>query len=405
MELTNTENDSQKNIKDNAKLFYDTLKAKSELELTRLIKFMFRQCFMIVVSTPDSDSAFRIFAILNDRGLNLSHTDKLKSELIGEIHEPRQQDAAARLWEGMEDQLGRDAFGALFYHIRMIMHPEKLRRDILKEFRQSVVDPINNPMKVIEEIVRYAKVYDDIRNETFESSSGAEEININLSWLNEIDNKDWLPPAIFYMSLHKDTCDLNRFLTDLERLAAGLMIRRADVNKRIRRYGDILNAIKNDQNLYESTSPLQLTFEERNEIIERLGGDLYLESKFRLYVLLRLNDAFLEEGVKFNYSRVTIEHVLPQTLPSGGKWEEWFSESDHKKCVHKLGNLILLTGPKNHGNDEFEEKKKEYLAPKYGIISFPLSLQAIRDETEWTKGVTKRRQNDQIEKLKEIWRL
>ena len=208
------------------------------------------------------------------------------------------------------------------------------------------------------------------------------------------------------MSLHKDPRELNRFFTDLERLAAGLMIRRADVNKRIKRYAEVLNAIKNDQNLYENASPLQLTQEERNDIIDRLNGDLYLEPKFRLYVLLRLNDAFLEEGVKFDYTRVTIEHVLPQTLPGGGKWAEWFSESDHIKYVHKLGNLILLTGPKNHGNDEFKEKQTEYLdKKKYGIISFPLSLQAIKHETQWTTEVIDRRQKDQLDKLKEIWRL
>jgi uncharacterized protein with ParB-like and HNH nuclease domain len=373
MELTNTKNDSQKNIKDNAKLFFNKLEAKSELELKRLVDFMFLQCFMIVVSTPDSDSAFRIFSILNDRGLNLSHTDKLKSELIGEIHETKQQDAAA-LWESKEDQLGRDAFGDLFYHIRMIKHPEKLRKDILKEFRQFVIDPIADPIKVIQEIIKYATVYDDIRNEAYESSNGAEDINKKLSWLNKIDNKDWLPPAIHYMSLNKNPKELNHFLTDLDRLATGLMICRADVNKRIKRYGRILKTITDDQDLYETTSPLQLTPEERNEIVVRLDGDLYLESKFRLYVLLRLNDALLEEGVKFNFSRVTIEHVLPQELPKGGIWEEWFSESIHIKYVHKLGNLILLTGPKNKGNDEF-------------------------------KDVIDRRQREQIEKLKAIWRL
>lgn len=406
MELPCTENDSQKNIKDNTQLFNDMLKVKSELELKRLIMFIFRKCFVIVVSTPDSDSAFRIFAILNDRGLNLSHADKLKSELIGEVHELKQQDAAARLWEGMEDQLGRDSFKALFYHIRMIAHPEKLRLDILKEFRRFVIEPIADPLTVIEEIVKYAKIYDNIRNAEYVSSSCAEEINIKLKWLNEIDNKDWVPPAIFYMSLHKDPCELNRFFVDLERLAAGLMIRRADVNKRIRRYAEVLNAIKSDQNLYEDASPLQLTQEERKDIIERLDGDLYLESKFRRYVLLRLNDAFLEEGVKLDYDRVTIEHVLPQSLPRGGKWEEWFSESDHIEYVHKVGNLILLTGPKNHGNDEFKEKQKKYLdEKKYGIISFPMSLQAIKHETEWTKEVIDRRQKDQLDKLKEIWRL
>lgn len=41
--------------------------------------------------------------------------------------------------------------------------------------------------EVIEEIVKYAKVYDDISNVAYKSSIGAEEININLSWLNAIE--------------------------------------------------------------------------------------------------------------------------------------------------------------------------------------------------------------------------
>jgi uncharacterized protein with ParB-like and HNH nuclease domain len=311
-DLTNTKNDGQKNMKDNAKLFFKKLEKKSELELKRLVDFMFNRCFVIVVSTTDSDSAFRIFAILNDRGLNLSHTDILKSELIGKIDE-KEQEAATKLWESMEDQLGRDAFGDLFAHIRMIKHPEKLRKGILKEFRESVIDLIIDPIKVIQEIKKYAIVYDVIRNEEYESNIGAEEINTKLAWLNKIDNKDWLPPAILYMSLHKKPDELSSFFTDLERLAAGLMICRSDVNERIRRYGRILNAIKKDEYLYDTASPLQLTPTERNEIIVNLNKEDFYKSKFAQYVLLRLNDDLLEKGVKYKFSRVTIEHVLAQS--------------------------------------------------------------------------------------------
>ncbi len=402
-DLTKTENDAQKNMKDNAKKFFEKLENKSVSELKRLVDFMFNRCFVIVVSTTDSDSAFRIFAILNDRGMNLSHTDILKSELIGEMDKIKQE-ASSILWESMEDQLGRDAFSDLFVHIRMIKHPEKLRKGILKEFREYVVNPIGDPIKVIQEINKYSKVYHVIRNEEYESSSGAEEINTKLGWLNNIDNKDWLPPAIHYMSLDKNQHELSCFFTDLERLAAGLMICRADVNTRIKRYGQILNAIKSNEDLYKTTSPLQLTPTDCNEIIVNLNKEDFYKSKFALYVLLRLNDAVLEEGVIFNFSRVTIEHVLPQTLPEGGKWGE-FSESDHIKYVNKLGNLILLTGPKNKGNHEFKVKKKEYYEDKSGIISFPLSVDAIQNVDEWTKIVIDSRQDELIEKLKEIWKL
>jgi len=98
-------------------------------------------------------------------------------------------------------------------------------------------------VNVIDEIVEYAKVYDIIRNASYQFSSGAEQINAKLTWLNKIDNKDWVPPALRYMSINNDPQELNHFFADLERLAAGLMILRRNVNKRIERYGHVLDAI------------------------------------------------------------------------------------------------------------------------------------------------------------------
>lgn len=415
--LTKTDKDSQKNIRDNAKLFYNMLKGnakeglngKTEEERERLIDFIAAQCYMVVVSTPDSDSAYRIFSILNDRGLNLSHADILKSEIIGKLKDDLHEDCA-KLWETTEDKLGREAFIDLFSHIRMIKRRMKLRRDILNEFREYVIKPINDPRKIIDEIVEYGDIYEDIRKPAYESDFGAEAVNAKLRWLNQIDNADWIPPAIQYMKLHNDDPrELNHFLSNLERLAAGLMILRADVNERIRRYGRILEAIENKENLYDETTPsdpeqalLQLTPDERKSIIDKLNGDLYLESQFRLYVLLRLDNALSAGGVQHDRTIITIEHVLPQKPKQG----QWTCFPDPESCVHKLGNLVLLTRKKNPeaSNYEFDEKKERYFCGKSGVTSFDLTTQVLKEKS-WTPEVVKRRQGELLNKLKEIWRL
>lgn len=415
--LAKTDKDSQKNIRDNAKLFYDILngkpeegiKGKSDEERKQLAGFIINQCCMVVVSTPDSDSSYRIFSILNDRGLNLSHVDILKSELIGKIEEKLHEDYAKR-WETTEDKLGRDAFIDLFSHIRMIKRRMKLRKDILNEFREYVIKPINDPKKVIDEIVKYGDIYEDIKKSAYESDFGAEAINAKLRWLSQIDNTDWVPPAIRFMSLHNnDPRELLHFFNDLERLAAGLMILRADVNDRIRRYGRILEAIETDRDLYDETPPLdpdqallQLTPKERRDIIDKLKGDLYLEYQFRLYVLLRLDSALSAGGVEHNRPVITIEHVLPQNPKQG----QWTSFHDPEKCVHKLGNLVLLTRKKNPeaSNFEFDEKKNRYFCGKKGVTSFDLTTQVIREKL-WTPEVVARRQVELLDRLREIWRL
>lgn len=111
--------DSQKNIQINASYFLEELKPLSDQQRDRFSHYLMTCCFLVIVSTPDLDSAYRIFTILNARGLDLSLSDFLKSEVIGGIH-PSQQDKYTRIWETEEEDLGRETFQELFAHIRMI---------------------------------------------------------------------------------------------------------------------------------------------------------------------------------------------------------------------------------------------------------------------------------------------
>ena len=64
--------DSRSRIRDNTLLLVEELKNRTEDERQRLARFVINNCYLVVVSTPSFDSAYRIFSILNDRGLNLS---------------------------------------------------------------------------------------------------------------------------------------------------------------------------------------------------------------------------------------------------------------------------------------------------------------------------------------------
>ena len=85
---------------------------------------------LVVVATPDLDAAYRIFSVLNSRGLDLAPTDILKSEIIGAIP-AAQRDAYTKKWEDAEEDLGREPFTDLFSHIRMVyrrLKPKSARR-------------------------------------------------------------------------------------------------------------------------------------------------------------------------------------------------------------------------------------------------------------------------------------
>ncbi|MEH2220978.1 MAG: DUF262 domain-containing HNH endonuclease family protein [Nostoc sp.] len=399
--------DSQKNIKANASYFLDQLGKLSEQQRSRFSHYLMTCCFLVVVSTPDLDSAYRIFSILNARGLDLTLSDFLKSEVIGKIDQS-QQDKYTRIWETEEEDLGREKFQELFAHIRMIDRKAKPRKTALKEFREDILPKIE-PQKFIDEVLKpYSDALEIINTANYQSDKDADKINCLLRWLNQIDNFDWVAPAILYFSKNRQTpSKLIQFFTDIERLAAGLLILRADINDRIGRYAKLLTAIEENADLYALESPLQLTPQEINRIIKTLDGDVYLIKRIRQYVLLRLDSALSEGEASYDYSVITVEHVLPQNPSAGSKWLQWFPDDEERlQHVHRIGNLALLSRNKNAEaqNYDFDKKKEKYFVSKKGICPFVLTTQVLQ-QSEWTPAVIEQRQEDCLESLRKIWRL
>ncbi|MEH2122265.1 DUF262 domain-containing protein [Nostoc sp.] len=399
--------DSQKNIKANASYFLEQLGQLSEQQRSRFSQYLMTCCFLVVVSTPDLDSAYRIFSILNARGLDLSLSDFLKSEVIGSIP-PSQQEKYTKIWETEEEDLGREKFQELFAHIRMIDRKAKPRKTTLKEFREDILPKIE-PQKFIEEVLKpYSDALEIINTANYRSDKDAEMINSLLRWLNQIDNFDWIPPAILYFSKNSHAPDkLKQFFTDIERLAAGLFILRADINDRIGRYAKLLAAIEENVDLYALESPLQLTPQEINRIIKTLDGDLYQIKRIRQYVLLRLDSTLSQGEATYDYPVITVEHVLPQNPSEGSIWLEWFPNDEERiQYVHRIGNLVLLSRKKNAEaqNYDFDKKKKKYFVSNTSIVPFVLTTQVLQ-QSEWTPAVIEQRQEDSLQSLRKIWRL
>ena len=241
-------------------------------------------------------------------------------------------------WDKWEEELGRDGFRDLFGHIRMIYRRQKMRGTLEAEINE-YVKPTAAPKNFLDEVLdRYAEAYLSITNQDFASQDHAETIKRNLTSLARLDNADWEAPAIFFVTQHQQEPDaISRFIADLERLAYGLFIRRANINERITRYGKLIQAIEDGVNLYEDKSPLQLDRQEQREILSMLDGPLYLATRVRLPVLLRLDEAVSDGSASYDHQIISVEHVLPQNPAEGSDWREWFpDEQEREDWVHRV---------------------------------------------------------------------
>ena len=401
--------DIQRRIVDNMDRIVRALKPLPDEERTNLATFIVRHCYLVVVTATDRDSAYRIFSVMNDRGLDLSPTDILKAETIGGIQE-EEQALYGEEWESIEERLGRDNFRDLFTHIRMIHLKTKMRQTLQADFSKHILTRSTGQEFIKGTLIPYARVYETVRYASYESTLYAEEVNKYLGFMTRIDNSDWIPPAMaFFYRNSRDYKRVATFTKDLERLAYGLFIVRANVNGRIKRYAQVLNAIESGTDLSLPDSPLQLRDSEKEFILQRLNGDIYRWVPIaRRVLLLRLDSlvAESESGATYDRKIVTVEHVLPQNPMENSEWTEWFPDEE-KRCewTHRLANLVILSRRKNSraSNWDFQRKKTLYFQ-RNGVSVYPLTTQVV-NESEWTPRVLERRQKVLVSRLAREWRL
>lgn len=400
--------DSQRNIRDNARLFDEKLKALPEAERLRLAQFIVTRCYLVVVATPDLNSAYRIFSVLNTRGLDLTATDILKASIVGAVP-AAQRDVYTKKWEDTEEDLGRSGFGELFGHIRMVYRKAKPHGTLLEEFKESVTKDMEPKHFIDDVLIPMAAVYADITDQNYVSSERAEQVNEHLRWLGRLEFSDWIPPALAFSVRHNNSAGrMERFFKDLERLAYSMLLTKAGVNERIERFSRLTKSIESGEDLFKDDCGLQLSPNEQYATYSMLAGPIYelLSARACSVVLLRLDALVSAGGATYDYDTISVEHVLPQTPKAESEWLSWFPEPETRAVVvHSLGNLALLTRKKNStaSNYEFTRKKNAYFT-RGGVSPFALTTQILQ-QTEWTESVVAQRQSQLLLILETHWRL
>ncbi|MBA2396026.1 MAG: DUF262 domain-containing protein [Ktedonobacteraceae bacterium] len=404
--------ESQRNIRDNALAYIQRLQHLSEGERINLGKFLVNNCFVVVVSTADFDTAYRIFSVLNDRGRNLSYADILKAQIIGDIPIEEQEEYTNK-WEEIEVLLGNENFQNLLLLIRILSASTRVRKNLLEEFQTYVYPTTQRRMtaqQLIDHLLHpYGYILHTMNTADCKGVPHAPEIEELLRWLNRLPHKEWVPAALQYWGRNKNKLDqVLHFLKDLDRLSVGLLLLNMSYNKRSERYRQLQQAIKQGMNVYTSVSPLQLTDEEQHDIYKALNGNVYvnINSSLCKYILLRLDTLISDGSASYDFPTISVEHVLPQKPAPNSEWTRVFPGDLQNRWVHRLGNLVLLSRQKNRdaNNYDFARKKEIYFSNRLGVSPFVVTSQVINTR-EWTPEIVQRRQQDLVSRLASHWNL
>ena len=212
--------ESQKKIVKNAKAFetqYGDL--AEEINVVPFLKFLLDKCFLVVIEGANDESAFRVFNVLNTRGMALQTSDILKAELLKVFREDAGLlDSHEKKWGDMEETLGRRQFENLFSHIRMIHLRYKAQESVVKEMTERVLTEEVLVKRSLTEFLSgqsiekyflddvlepYGEAYIQIVSGNYNvGGEGIEEkegIDNLLAIMNTLSNLDWAPVAIYIL--------------------------------------------------------------------------------------------------------------------------------------------------------------------------------------------------------------
>ena len=412
LDPTTLDTEAKRHIQANCRVLRERLKNAFETEegILGFSKFLLNRCFLVAVWTPNQASAFRVFSVMNSRGLELLPTDIIKSETIGKLS-PKKQEEYTSTWEELENSTGRDGFNDVFTHTRMIFAKARAKKNLLEEFREHVVKAVSPESLIHDYLTPYTSAYVQLKNGLYTSRTRAEDINKILYWLNKTNNYDWMPPAIKFLAEHQNEPEYTWwFIKKLERLAAFLLVTARDVNHRVDRYNWILVEMESrpQSTLEDPLVNIELTEWEKEQFRKALDGAIYtMPSQRRNYIIQRLDDFVSDGGATYNSKLFTIEHVLPQTPKEDSEWiNQWPDPDERKNWLNRIANLVPLTRERNSAaqNYEFEAKKTKYFQTKNGTSSYALTTQVL-SVSEWTPELVRKRQKDLCEVFAQNWEL
>lgn len=381
--------------------FYQNNSLNQEL-MNAMIKFLLNNCIMVYVKTGNFTSAFRLFSVLNDRGMPLTTSDLLKSINLGAVEKDRRNQYQL-LWEQIEEDLGIDELDKLLGFVRTIFLKDKPRKNIVDEYSEKIYknNLISPGIEFIQYICEIAEIYEEkILNANLEAQNGVSVKFHNLMSLMRdfIPFSDWMPAFISFALKYNGSDILYSFLTLLEKLYVINWVVGATSTKRTVETGKILQVIEQSskpEDVFKNT--LFDLSSLKNQVHIEFNSDTFYKSKYSKYILLILDyDTNENNNIKKKYNGIiSIEHILPQNPNSNSEWIQIFTEQERNKLTHRIGNLVLLSRKKNSSanNRNFKDKMESYYSKC--MTDFELTKE-IRNYDIWNHTSIQARHNEKV---------
>lgn len=405
---------SVKNMAKGVATLRSFLASTEAMPFADFIEFLLNKVLLIYVATENLEDAFRLFTILNNRGVPLRNSDILKSINLGAVEGAKERSKYARMWEDAEGELGED-FDRFLAHLRTILVKEKARLNLLQEFEDKIYAPtekdkstgqakpilLKRGKETFEFVEDYLGHYKQLlggANYSFCQSFAFD--NLIKVMQRGLPSTDWIPPLLVYYKKFGDQRILE-FLKRLNGKFAGDWLSQKTPTDRIDAMNDIIKTIDASESADHVIASDKFKFD--MEAFDRvLRGDIY-GRRFALYILLIVDYTFQNQDQKMHFETLSVEHVLPQNPEATSQWCKDFSDADRSLWTDRLANLVLITRRKNtsQGRLDYADKRNRYF--QKNIDTCPNSIRLLNEFSTWTVADVQRNEGIVMSKLSEFF--
>lgn len=359
--------------------------------------FLINKVLMIYVGSEELDDAFRLFTVMNNRGVKLRSSDILKASNLALVSDNEERVKAAKNWEEAENYFGED-FDEFLSHLRSILVKKKATVSLLKEYEDNIYAPkeydrsnkstknlpplLNKGIDTFNFIDKYRKHYIEIfDNNHYELSKSFELNNLLVMMRSGFESDFWIAPLLKYYNKFGNH-ELINFVKSLDNAFAYDWLVGLTPTSRIENVNHWMEAI--DSKTSEEVIMLLKGHIDQTELALELDKKIYGRRAAK-YLMLKLDCILHGHTTKLDFpSTISIEHILPQTPKVDSQWLQDFTEEERDYAKDRLGNLVLLSRRKNssQNNRDYADKKQKYF--QGNIELFSNSIRIFQQYATWT---------------------
>jgi len=371
---------------------------ENNIDINKFVIWFYEKVVLTVITCPSQDTAIQIFNVLNDRGMPLSSIDILKSSLMLELQDNKEdRNTFKKDWTDINSELKFNDFDiesmlTTYLYYKIATNPKsRLDKELLSVFKKEKKDSL----EIINEISDFSKAYIKLLTMNDKYIFCLRYLKHKIYW-NSI-----LTTAIFID--YKEIEELKKVLVAYyyQNWISGATVARIKQTS-----FNILKAVKANKSIKDIKSEMKLNLDKYgttktfNDGI--IGSSVYGRKWDRAILLLIEYFSTDSEYPTFQpiNSKLHLEHVLPQTATD--YWKKIINDEDRELWTNALANLTLLSMRKNiqAKNYSFNKKKVAYQDKDNVVSSFKIT-QDILTYSQWTLKELKDREEKLVKKINE----